>query len=82
MVGVEDAGPGHAGRLVLDRFFGRCGIRVRIGLAWRSCLLGKLPTVLVPLSASRDLKAVVCRRRWLAIVLPLHRPGELLRFAT
>ena len=69
-LGVEDAGPGHAESLVLGSVVGRCCFRVGIGLAWRTCLLGKWLTVLVPSSAAsaiQDLKVLVCLCRFLPL---------------
>lgn len=77
-VRVEDGGPGHAESLVMGSFRRSCLLWVVVRLGWRMCLLGKLLTVLGPSSASRDLKAVVCRRRYLTILLPHHGLGELL----
>ena len=48
-----------------------------------SCSLDNWLIVLLPSSASsatRNLKAAVCHRRFLTIVLALHRHGELLHY--
>ncbi len=69
-VGAEDAGPGHAESLVLGSVVGRCCFRVGIGLAWRTFLLGKRLTVLVPSSAAsaiQDLKVLVSLCRFLSL---------------
>ena len=69
-VGAEDAGPGHAESLGLGSLFGRCCFPVGIGLAWRTCLLGKWLTVLVPSSAAsaiQDLRVLVCLCRFLPL---------------
>lgn len=80
-MGVEYAGPGHAESLVLGVFFGKCRFGVGMGLAWRSCLPVKLLNVLVPsvdVLTIRNLKAVACRCRFLALKWDLDAFGVLL----
>ena len=84
LVGVEDLGLTHAEGLTLGPSSSSCRVQVRIRLAKISCSLDNWLIVLkMPSSASgatRNLKAAVCRRRFLTIELALHVLGDLLHY--